>query len=163
MGVSGSGKTTIGRALAERWAVPFVDADDLHPASNRAKMAAGAPLTDADREPWLADVAAWLGRHADGGVTACSALRRAYRDRLQTHGPVRFVLLHGDRSLLERRLSDRSGHFMPTSLLDSQLATLEPLQPDEPGAVVDIGSEADEVVAEAATAVGRIGLHPRGR
>lgn len=163
MGVSGSGKTTVGEALARHWGVPFVDADDLHPESNRRKMSAGTPLTDADRRPWLGDVAAWLAEHPEGGVTACSALKRSYRDLLRRDGEVRFVLLHGDRDVLEDRLGHRSGHFMPASLLDSQLDTLEPLEADEPGVVVDIAPGVDEVVAEAVAALDLRGTHPGGR
>jgi gluconokinase len=163
MGVSGSGKTTVGKALAERWGVEFVDADDLHPESNRRKMSSGTPLDDDDRRPWLQDVAAWLGEHPQGGVTACSALKRSYRDLLRGDGEVRFVLLHGDRDLLESRLQARQGHFMPSSLLDSQLDTLEPLRPDEPGVVVDIALGVDEVVAAAVAALADLAAHPGGR
>lgn len=132
MGVSGSGKTTVGAALAERLGVLFLDGDSLHPPGNVAKMARGEPLTDDDRWPWLAEVGAWL---ADSrGVVACSALRRAYRDVLRSHCPDLVVLhLDGAEELFEQRLVKRSGHFMPVSLLGSQLATLEPLEPDERG------------------------------
>lgn len=158
MGVSGSGKSVVGQALAVRLGVPFVDGDDLHPAANREKMAAGTPLDDADRWPWLEAVGAWLAARPDGGVTACSALKRSYRDVLRRHRPdVRFLVLHADRELLEERLAARSGHFMPASLLGSQLATLEPLGADEHGVVVDVAPPVTEIVA---TAVAR--LEPSG-
>jgi len=140
MGVSGSGKTTIGRLLARRLGVPFADADDLHPAANVAKMAAGHPLTDEDRWPWLALVGATLSKaEGTGLVIACSALKRVYRDAILRAEPrARFVDLEGSRALLESRVGHRVGHFMPVSLLDSQLATLEPLATDEPGVSVDL-------------------------
>jgi carbohydrate kinase (thermoresistant glucokinase family) len=126
MGVSGCGKSSLGAALATALALPFTDADDLHPVGNRAKMAAGQPLTDADRWPWLQAVGAVLAGGA--GVVACSALRRAYRDRLRaTAGPVQFLHLVAPREVIAQRLAARRGHFMPVALLESQLATLEPL------------------------------------
>ncbi|NEM90721.1 gluconokinase [Galbitalea soli] len=148
MGVSGSGKSTVGAALASRLRVPFVDADDLHPAANVAKMAAGHPLTDEDRWPWLDRVAATLaGGASTGMVVACSALRRVYRERISAGAPgVRFVELEGSRALLEERMRGRHDHFMPTSLLDSQLATLESLAVDEPGIVVAIDQSLEEIV-----------------
>jgi gluconokinase len=129
MGVAGCGKTTVGRALAERLEMPFQEGDALHPPANVAKMAGGTPLTDDDRTPWLAAVAAWIDercRAGTGGVISCSALKRAYRrvlvgDRLD----VRLVYLQGDEPLLAARLAARTDHFMPASLLSSQLATLE--------------------------------------
>jgi carbohydrate kinase (thermoresistant glucokinase family) len=134
MGVSGSGKTTLGIALAEACAVPFCDADDLHPAAKVAKMAAGIALTDDDRMPWLALVGAELAAASEGLVIACSALTRVYRETILAAAPsARFVFLDGSRELLESRMQHRQGHFMPASLLDSQLATLEPLGADEPG------------------------------
>jgi gluconokinase len=147
MGVSGSGKSTVGAALAQRLGVPFADADDLHPASNVAKMAAGEPLDDHDRYPWLEAVGAWLADHADGGVMSCSALKRRYRDQLRHHARgLEFLLLEGSREVIEQRLVVRPGHFMPASLLTSQLATLEPLEPDEAGVVVDVDQSVDAVV-----------------
>ena len=134
MGVSGSGKTSVGIALAAALGVPFRDADDLHPAANVAKMAAGIALTDDDRIPWLALVGAELAAASEGLVIACSALRRVYREAILAAAPsTRFVFLDGSRGLLESRMQHRDGHFMPASLLDSQLATLEPLAEDEPG------------------------------
>jgi len=155
MGVSGSGKTVVGQALAARLGVDFVDADDLHPAANREKMAAGTPLDDDDRWPWLELVGEWLAEHPAGGVTACSALKRRYRDALRHHLPdVRFVMLHGDRDLLAARLRARAGHFMPPSLLDSQLDTLEALDADEAGVVVEISPPVDEVVEAVVAGLG---------
>ena len=130
MGVSGSGKTTVGRLIAERLGWAFVEGDDLHPEANRRKMAAGTPLTDEDRWPWLDRIAARMRRDDGEGhsiVVACSALRRSYRDRLRACGAdVRFLHLTGAPALLRDRLERREGHFMPAGLLDSQLATLEP-------------------------------------
>jgi len=124
MGVSGAGKTTIGQALATALGWPFVEGDDFHPQANVDKMARGEPLDDDDRAPWLAALAAKM-RTLDDGVVACSALRQSYRDVLRVRDDVRFVLLDVPRAELERRLQLRRGHFMPSSLLDSQLATLE--------------------------------------
>jgi gluconokinase len=150
MGVSGSGKTTIGSALAKRLDWPFLDADDLHPLANVAKMRAGIPLTDADREPWLQEVVAWIAeRRAAGepGVVACSALKRAYRDRLRAADPgLRVVFLDGPREQLMQRLAHRIGHFFPPSLLDAQLADLEPPGPHEHPIIVPIGLTPDDAV-----------------
>lgn len=135
MGVAGSGKTTLGAALAARTGTPFVDADDLHPPANRAKMAAGQPLDDADRAPWLDAVAATIAgwRAAGmGGVVACSALKRRYRDRLRAADPgLVLVFLDLDADDLARRLAARKGHFFPAGLLQSQLAALQPPSADE--------------------------------
>jgi carbohydrate kinase (thermoresistant glucokinase family) len=155
MGVSGSGKSTIGALVAAALGVTFVDGDSLHPLANIEKMAAGIPLTDEDRWPWLARVGQSLAQMEDtGGVVACSALRRAYRDAIRVEAPgVVFLLLHGSRDVLSRRLEGRSGHFMPITLLDSQLATLEPLEPDERNVVVDIDASVPEVVSAAVAGV----------
>jgi gluconokinase len=149
MGVSGSGKSTVGLALARRLRVPFADADDLHPATNIAAMAAGRALDDEDRYPWLEAVGGWLADHPDGGVMSCSALTRRYRDQLRRHAePLAFLLLHGTPELIRQRQAGRPGHFMPASLLSSQLATLEPLAPDEHGVVVDVDQDVDTIVEE---------------
>ena len=129
MGVSGSGKTTVGRALAAALGWPFYDADDFHPPANVAKMAAGQPLTDEDRWPWLDSIAAAMQRiDASGGnaVLACSALRQVYRDRIAPAGDVRFVYLEGDYDTIAARVAERTHRYMPASLLASQFATLEP-------------------------------------
>jgi gluconokinase len=153
MGVSGAGKSTIGALLAHDLGVPFTDADDLHPIENVKKMASGVPLDDDDREPWLEAVGAALSEARRGGtglVVACSALKRAYRDTILGKAPeTRFVHLHGSREVLAARTEGRTGHFMPTSLLDSQLDTLEELAPDEPGIVVDIDRPVSEILADA--------------
>ena len=150
MGVSGSGKTTVGAALAQRLRVPFADADDFHPEANSAKMSAGIPLTDDDRGPWLATIASWLGEHAtSGGVASCSALKRAYRDVLAAAAPqVFFVHLHGDPDVIAARVAGRPGHFMPAALVESQFATLEPLEPGEHGAVLDVDQPVDDLVGQ---------------
>lgn len=147
MGVSGSGKSTVARLLSAQLGCPFADGDDLHPVSNVARMHAGHPLTDADRAPWLAAIAASAHRQPGGAVVACSALRRSYRDVLRGGAPaVHFALLSLDRAVLAARIARRTGHFMPPSLLTSQLATLEPLEPDEDGLTVDAGGTPDQAV-----------------
>jgi gluconokinase len=153
MGVSGSGKTTVGAALAQRLGVPFADADDFHPEANIAKMSAGIPLDDEDRRPWLEAIAQWLASHAaSGGVASCSALKRSYRDILTTSAPETFFLhLHGDRDVLASRVAARPAHFMPAALIDSQFATLEPLQADERGATLDVSHSIDDLVDQSVT------------
>ena len=147
MGVSGSGKSMVGAALAQRLRVPFVDADTLHPRANIAKMAAREPLNDDDRYPWLEKVGEWLADHRDGGVVSCSALKRNYRDRLRMCCPrVEFLHLSGSPELIGGRLAARSGHFMPAALLRSQFDALEPLGADEAGATVDAGHDMDAIV-----------------
>ncbi|MEU2995590.1 gluconokinase [Streptomyces griseoincarnatus] len=155
MGVAGTGKTTIGPLLAARLGVPYAEGDDFHPQSNIAKMSAGTPLTDDDRWPWLDAIGDWAqGRAALGGVVSCSALKRSYRDRLRAAAPgVVFVHLTGDRALVEDRMSHRQGHFMPTALLDSQFATLQPLEPDEAGVAVNVTGSPEEITERAATAL----------
>ena len=157
MGVSGSGKSTIGALLARRLDRPFVDADDLHPVANKTKMAAGIPLDDDDRWPWLDVVGARLAA-APTPVVACSALRRVYRDRLRAEAPTTlFVHLAGHRSLVGRRVAHREHEYMPATLLASQYAALEPLEPDERGFVVDIGESPDRLVEEIVDRVGMAG------
>ncbi|WLP92588.1 gluconokinase [Gordonia sp. NB41Y] len=147
MGVSGSGKSTVGAALAQRLRVPFADADDFHSPANIAKMSAGEPLTDADRGPWLDDIGSWLAEHHEGGVMSCSALRHIYRDRLRAACPdVVFVHLTGTPEVIAARQATRPGHFMPTSLLASQFDTLEDLGADERGVVVDVDRNVDAIV-----------------
>jgi carbohydrate kinase (thermoresistant glucokinase family) len=142
MGVSGSGKSTVGVALSARLGWEFVDGDSLHPPANVAKMHAGQPLDDRDREPWLAaiatQIASWI-EHETPGVITCSALKRRYRDRIiGGRADVRLIYLDGSREVIGRRLAARQGHFMPLSLLDSQFATLEPPGPEEHPIVVNI-------------------------
>lgn len=145
MGVSGSGKSTIGMLLAEALALPFIEADDLHPRSNVDKMASGIGLTDEDREPWLRLVRAAIDAEPEGAVIACSALKQSYRAILLGGLPdPHTVLLRGTEAQLERRLERRKGHFMPTSLLASQLAALE--EPDD-AIVVDIAAPPEAIVA----------------
>ncbi len=148
MGVSGSGKSTVGAAVAQRLRVPYADADDLHPQANIEKMTAGKALDDHDRHPWLETVGEWLaGQDEAGGVMSCSALKRKYRDQLRHHASrVEFLLLHGTLEVIARRQASRPGHFMPASLLQSQFATLEPLAPDENGLVVDVDQSVDAIV-----------------
>lgn len=153
MGVSGSGKSTVAGILARRLGWSSAEGDDFHPAANVAKMAAGIPLTDDDRGPWLLAVAAWIREQDEAGrssVVTCSALRRAYRDSLAAAaGRVRFVHLAGDPSVIAERMSRRAGHFMPPALLPSQLAALEPLAPDEDGVTVAVAAD-PEAVADGA-------------
>ena len=157
MGVSGSGKSTIGALLAGALSVPFVDGDALHPLSNIEKMAGGTALTDDDRWPWLATVGTTLadaGRDGTGMVIACSALRRSYRDVILQNAPAaRFVHLSGSRDVLASRLEGRTDHFMPSALLDSQFATLEPLADDEPGIILDIDQSVPAIVSEGVDAI----------
>jgi carbohydrate kinase (thermoresistant glucokinase family) len=152
MGVSGAGKTQVGSALAALLQVPFTDADGLHPAANVEKMSAGIPLTDEDRWPWLAIVGAALA-DSESLVVACSALKRSYRDAIRATAPdTVFVHLTVDRATLAERVAARPGHFMPVSLLDSQLETLEPLGADELGIALesagDVAATAERVAAE---------------
>lgn len=150
MGVCGCGKSTIGSLLGERLGVRFMDGDDFHPPANKAKMAQGMPLDDDDRAPWLAEIGAALATPAEGAgspIIACSALRRSYRDLLRSHAPgVVFIHLSGDPATLAARLSGRQHEYMPSTLLQSQLATLEPLGTDEAHLVVDIGEDPESLV-----------------
>ncbi len=151
MGVSGCGKTTIGGRVARELGIPFLDGDSLHPAGNVAKMAAGTPLTDEDRWPWLATVGNALADAGHSGLMlACSALRRSHRDAIRALAPdAVFLHLQGSRQVLGSRLEGRQDHFMPPALLESQLATLEPLAVGEAGIVVDIAAPVDQVVGAA--------------
>ncbi|WP_228461605.1 gluconokinase [Paracoccus liaowanqingii] len=153
MGVSGTGKTSVGQALSARLGIPYLDGDDLHPAANVARMAAGIPLTDADRWPWLDRVAAMLDSRAPV-IIGCSALRRAYRDRLRAGagGPLRFLHLTGPRAVIAARMAGRAGHYMPPALLDSQLATLEVPSADE-AIPLDITQPLETLVEAAAAAL----------
>jgi len=152
MGVSGSGKTVIGSALARSLGVEFVEGDDFHPEENVKRMASGIALTDEDRAPWLRSIAARLRAAKDAGtglVVSCSALKRSYRDLLRTEaGEVRFIFLKGTRALIAGRLATRSGHFMPSSLLDSQFAALEEPGPDEGVWECDVRESPADLVAE---------------
>ena len=154
MGVSGSGKTTIGEALAAALDIPFFDGDEFHSPEARAKMTAGVPLTDEDRWPWLDRIGARLADvdgYPKGAIIACSALRRVYRDRLRAAvGPaLRFIFLEGEKALMRERVASRKGHYMPASLIDSQFATLEP--PDGEGDVIALPADGEiaEIVEEA--------------
>ncbi|MEF9902821.1 gluconokinase [Streptomyces sp. P9-A2] len=158
MGVAGTGKTTIGPLLAARYGVPYAEGDDFHPPANIAKMSAGTPLDDDDRHPWLDAIGAWAHERAGlGGVVSSSALKRSYRDRLRAAAPgVVFVHLTGDRALIEDRMSHREGHFMPTALLDSQFATLQPLETDEAGVAVEVSGSPEEITEQAVTALANL-------
>jgi carbohydrate kinase (thermoresistant glucokinase family) len=161
MGVSGAGKTTIARELTARLGWPFEEGDSLHPEVNVAKMHAGIPLTDADRRPWLEAVAAWIDEQRakrQPGIITCSALKRAYREIII--GPrqeARLVYLRGGRDLLAERLAGRRGHFMPASLLQSQMNTLEEPGPAEDPLTVDIGPPADQIAEEIIRLLGTSG------
>lgn len=158
MGVSGSGKTTVAKGIAKTMDWIFAEGDDFHSDANVEKMHAGVPLTDEDRWPWLRSIGEWIDGHEAGGrsaVITCSALRRVYRDLLREGRPtVTFCHVDVPQDVLEKRLSERTGHYMPASLLPSQLATLEPLQPDEPGVVVHAHGNPDQVLQEALDSLG---------
>lgn len=161
MGVSGTGKSTVAGILAGRLSWDLQEGDDLHPAANVAKMHAGHPLNDDDRWPWLDKIAAWITYHLESGlpgIVTCSALKRSYRDKLRAPGVV-FVHLSGTREMIFERISKRQDHFMPTSLLDSQLATLEELGPDESGVVIDLGQRPQQ---EAQSVLDALGLTAPG-
>jgi gluconokinase len=156
MGVSATGKTTVGEGLAEELGCEFIEGDGLHPSANLEKMAEGIPLTDEDRWPWLraiAELVAVRDRERTSTVVTCSALKRAYRDVLRDAAPTFFVHLEAPFEVLQKRMSHRTKHFMPTTLLRSQFDTLEPLGDDEAGAAVDVTPPVDEVVEEAVNAV----------
>lgn len=148
MGVSGAGKSTVGAALAQRLGTTFVDSDSLHPQANVEKMAAGTPLTDEDRRPWLGLVGAELASASpEGIIVACSALKRLYRDAIRAKAPgTVFIQLSVELPVLQSRVARRPGHFMPPSLLQSQLETLEPLQADEAGLTVSAQEGIEAIV-----------------
>ena len=155
MGVSGSGKTTIGTLVAHELGVEFIDGDSLHPLENVRKMAAGTPLDDDDRWPWLEIVGRTLHEHGErreGLVVACSALKRVYRERIRSQAPsALFLHLDGTVEVLTRRIEGRSGHFMPAALLESQIETLEPLAQEEGGYVLNIDQPVADMVDDAVT------------
>ena len=150
MGVSASGKSTVGKLLADRLGLEYADADDFHPPANVAKMSAGAPLTDEDRRPWLEALGRWLHEREDAGAVAtCSALKRRYRDTLRRHAPrLTFLYLAGDEATFAERIRARQGHFMPASMLRSQLDILEPPASEESAVALDAGESPSEIVAE---------------
>lgn len=158
MGVSGTGKSAVGRPVSEALGLTFAEGDDFHPQANIDKMAGGTPLTDEDRWPWLRSLADWTAERSaerEGTGIACSALRRVYRDVLREGAPdTVFVHLAGTAEVILDRMNSRD-HFMPTSLLDSQFATLEDLEPDEDGIVVDIADPLDDIVADLVDRLGR--------
>ena len=166
MGVSGSGKTTVGRALAARLGWPFKEGDDLHPPANIAKMRSGRPLTDADRAPWLAAVARWIRqwrRAGVSGVVTCSALKRDYRRRLARGRPeVLFVFLRGDAATISQRIAHRGDHFMPPALLSSQFADLQPPTADEGAIVVEVDQPVDRQVESIVRSLPSLPLQERG-
>jgi gluconokinase len=159
MGVSGSGKSTVAAGLVERLGWDFAEGDEFHPAENVEKMRAGTPLTDEDRWPWLRRLADWIGEHERAGrscIVTCSALKRSYRDLLcDGHPSVWYAHVTADAELIRDRMQHRSGHYMPVSLLDSQLALLEPLGDDEPGARISGAGEPAAVVEELLAALSR--------
>jgi gluconokinase len=149
MGVSGCGKSSVGAALGEKLGVPYIDGDDLHPASNIAKMSKGLPLNDDDRWPWLAKVGETLAASTGCAIIGCSALKRIYRDKIRdaVAEPVLFIHLAGSREVIGARMGKRAGHFMPGSLLDSQFATLEPPQSDELALTVNIDQSLEGIIS----------------
>lgn len=155
MGVSGAGKSTIGALIADALNFPFVDADALHPLENIRKMAAGTPLVDEDRWPWLDLVSHELAQaQGPGMVVACSALKRRYRDAIRQQAPQTiFVHLEGSLEVLSARLEGRTDHFMPPALLASQLATLEPLEADEAAVIVDVAASMSHIVQSAVAGI----------
>lgn len=161
MGVAGCGKSTVAQGIQDRLGWSLAEGDDFHPAANIAKMSAGTPLTDEDRWPWLDSIVDWTADQDAAGrdtIVTCSALRRVYRDRLRTApGRTLFLHLQGSESLLAERMAARPDHFMPASLLPSQLATLEPLESDEDGVVLDIAASVPELVEQA---IRRLGVTP---
>lgn len=164
MGVSGCGKSTVGALLGERLQIPFFDGDDFHPAANKAKMAGGVPLDDDDRAPWLAEIGTALANPAGGAgscIIACSALKRSYRDLLRSFAPdTVFIHLSGDAATISNRLGRREHEYMPSILLASQMATLEPLGSDEARIVVDIHDDPASLVDRIAQGLATLKNHP---
>jgi carbohydrate kinase (thermoresistant glucokinase family) len=162
MGVSGAGKSIVGRQLAKRLGWEFTEGDTLHPPENVAKMSSGQPLTDADRAPWLTAIArvieSWA-RRGEHGVVTCSALKCAYRRQIIRDHDVRLVYLNGSRELIAERIAARQGHFMPASLLNSQFAALEPPGPDENPITVRIDQPVERVIANIVGALGSLSEH----
>ncbi len=152
MGVSGSGKSTVAAGLVDRLGWEFAEGDEFHPRENVEKMRSGRPLDDDDRLPWLRRLTAWIGEHEQAGrsvVVTCSALKRSYRELLRDgHPSVWFAHVTADAELIRDRMERRTGHYMPPSLLESQLATLEPLEADEPGASISGAGRPDDVADE---------------
>lgn len=153
MGVAGCGKTTVGEELARVTGWEYMDGDTLHPQANIVKMSAGIPLTDNDRWPWLEAVGAKLATSPGSTIIGCSALKRAYRDKIRAYagGPVTFVHLAGSRELISARMKARTGHFMPATLLDSQFATLEPPQEDETAITIDVADTLEASIGKLVT------------
>ncbi|MFP3714451.1 gluconokinase [Puerhibacterium sp. TATVAM-FAB25] len=166
MGVAGSGKTTVAALLAGRLGASFAEGDEFHPPANVAKMTAGVPLDDADRWPWLGTIRDWLSAQHDAGrvgVVPASSLKRAYRDVLrEARGGVLFVHLTGSRELLTERIQGRAGHFMKPAMLESQLATLQPLGGDEAGFTVDVTPRPAQIVDEIVERLAARGIRPAG-
>lgn len=162
-GVSGAGKTTVGELLARELGWPFLEADDFHPPANIEKMRSGRPLNDEDRRPWLDSLREQIKRSLAAGenaVVACSALKRAYRDRLRVDEKVKFVFLHGDYALVEKQLRSRRGHFFDPDLLQSQFDDLEEPQPGEDVLTVQLGEKPNEIVRQIKV---KLGLAANGR
>ncbi|MFI5504580.1 gluconokinase [Corynebacterium kutscheri] len=152
MGVSGSGKSTVGALLAPLLGIDYRDGDDMHPQENIDKMAQGIALNDKDRWPWLESIGSWLAQQPDGAIVGCSALKRSYRDLIRSHcNTVIFVHVHGDFDTLYQRMNNRPGHFMPPTLLQSQWDTLEALSADEVGRVFDILDPPEKIAQQAAS------------
>lgn len=158
MGVAGCGKSSYGATIADRKNATFIDGDDFHPPANIAKMSAGIPLTDDDRWPWLDAVAAQMIIPSGIVFAGCSALRKSYREYLASRAgmPMHFIYLAADRAMIDKRMASRDGHFMPTSLIDSQFAALEVPDDKEPSSLIDINGSKDAVISRIITAIDSI-------